>query len=101
MGVPSEEASGTASGSAPGAVPAPDVAPTSGISSASGPASCGAATAAGTATGVVGVTRQMVFDRSPATISSPRGSPGTPPGGPRVLPHAPGKPHRDSTGQPA
>lgn len=48
-----------------------------------------------------GVTRQMMFARSSATISAPRGSTVTPTGRPRVLPSVPRKPVTKSTGGPA
>jgi hypothetical protein len=46
------------------------------------------------------VTRQIVLDRSSATISAPRLSTVTPTGRPRVLPSSPMKPSRKSTGGP-
>ena len=59
----------------------------------------------GTAVGLsaayrAGVTRQIVFDRSSATISAPRGSTVTPTGRPRVLPST-WNPVTKSTGSPA
>src|SRR3546814_7030828 len=39
-----------------------------------------------------GATRQIVFERSSATISAPRGSTATPTGRPRVFPSSPMKP---------
>jgi hypothetical protein len=49
---------------------------------------------------LAGVTRQIVLDRSSATISAPRPSTVTPTGRPRVLPSSPMKPARKSTGGP-
>src|SRR5690606_10374883 len=46
-------------------------------------------------------TRQIVFDRSSATISAPRGSTVTPTGRPRVVPSSSRKPVTKSTGSPA
>ena len=48
----------------------------------------------------VGVTRQMVLDRSSATISAPRGSTVTPTGRPRVRPSSPWNPDTKSIGSP-
>src|SRR5690606_28271191 len=48
-----------------------------------------------------GTTRQIVLDRSSATISAPRGSTVTPTGRPRVLPSSPRKPDTKSIGSPA
>src|SRR5690606_36936734 len=63
-------------------------------------ASTGESTCAGAGTGVVGVTRQIVLDRSSATINAPRGSTVTPTGRPRVRPSSPRKPLTKSTGSP-
>ena len=67
---------------------------------ACGQAAGGEAAGAGAGAGRVGVIRQMVFDRSSATISAPRGSTVTPTGRPRVLPSF-RKPVTKSTGLPA
>src|SRR3546814_2358701 len=93
----SEESSVPASGSS--SVVSTGVTSASGVASTPGVAPGSAA--AGTGTGVVGVTRQMVFDRSSATISAPRGSTVTPTGRPRVMPSSPRKPETKSTGSPA
>ena len=50
---------------------------------------------------LLGVMRQIVFDRSSATISAPRGSTDTPTGRPRVLPSLSMNPVTKSTGRPA